>query len=180
MKLFIASKKIFLFIFIFTIHFQSFTQLQNSTWTTYKDLQGKFEILTPISPTAKSFNVNSEYGMIESKALTMFSESNKNQYLFGYADYPLQESDSINDFFNSRITGSVDNVHGKLLNQEIIKYKNYPGRKIRVIWKNGELVNNVIFYLINNRLYYLQVTSTISNDFNNDIYKFLNSFKYIE
>jgi hypothetical protein len=154
--------------------------LVSSTWTTYKDVQGKFEILTPMTPTAKIFNVNSEYGMIESKALTMFSETNINQYLFGYADYPLQDSDSINDFFNSRITGSVDNVHGKLLNEEIIKYKNYPGRKIRVVWKNGELVNNVIFYLINNRLYYLQVTSSISNDFNKDIYKFLNSFKYIE
>ena len=157
-----------------------FTLLLSSTWTTYKDVQGKFEILTPMTPTVKTFNVNSEYGMIESKALTMFSESNKNQYLFGYADYPMQESESIDDFFNSRITGSVDNVHGKLLNEEIIKYKNYPGRKIRVTWKNGELVNNVIFYLINKRLYYLQVTTSISNDFNNDIYKFLNSFKYID
>lgn len=88
-----------------------FTLLLSSTWTTYKDVQGKFEILTPMTPTVKTFNVNSEYGMIESKALTMFSESNKNQYLFGYADYPLQESESIDDFFNSRITGSVDNVH---------------------------------------------------------------------
>jgi len=180
MKLNLASKNIVLFIFTFTFYFQTLAQQQNSTWSTYKDVQGKFEILTPITPTAKTFNVNSEYGVIESKALTMFSESNINQYLFGYADYPLQGSESINDFFKSRIVGSVDNVHGKLLNEEIIKYKNYPGRKIRVIWQNGELVNNVIFYLINERLYYLQVTSSIRNDFNKDIYKFLNSFKYTE
>ena len=133
-----------------------------------------------MKPTAKTFNVNSEYGMIKSYALTMFSESNTNQYLFAYADYPLKDYESIDEFFNSRITGSVENVHGKLLNEEIIKYQNYPGRKIRVIWKNGELVNNTIFYLIKNRLYYLQVTTSKSNDFNNDIYKFLNSFKYLE
>ncbi|MBU3661166.1 MAG: hypothetical protein FGM14_14935 [Flavobacteriales bacterium] len=180
MKLNIASKNIFLFIFTFALYFHSKAQLKNETWSTYKDLQGKFEILTPITPTAKTFNVNSEFGVIESKALTMFSESNINQYLFGYADYPLQKSDSVNDFFNSRIVGSVDNVHGKLLNEEIIKYKNYPGRKIRVIWQNGELVNNIIFYLINDRLYYLQVTCSTSNDFNKDVYKFLNSFKYTE
>ena len=152
----------------------------SSTWTSYKDVQGKFEILTPLPPAVKTYNVNSEYGMIESKALIMFSESNTNQYLFGYADYPLHESEGIDDFFNYRITGSVDNVHGKLLNEEIIKYKNYPGRKIRVVWRNGELVNNVIFYLINKRLYYLQVTTPTSNDFNNDIYKFLNSFEYLD
>lgn len=157
-----------------------YTLLISSTWTSYKDVNGKFEILTPMTPTLKTFNVNTEYGLIESKALTMFSESNKNQYLFGYADYPLKESNSIDDFFNSRITGSVDNVHGKLLNVENIKHKNYPGRKIRVIWKNGELINNVIFYLIKKRLYYLQVTTSINNDFNTDIYKFLKSFKYIE
>ncbi len=163
-----------------TLYFLYFSLLITSTWNVYKDVQGKFEILTPVTPTFKTFKVNSEYGMIESKALTMFSESSKNQYLFAYADYPLNESDNIEDFFNSRITGSVDNVHGKLLNEEIIKYKNYPGRKIRVIWKNGQLVNYVIFYLINKRLYYLQVTTPISNDFNDDIYKFLNSFKYKE
>ena len=157
-----------------------FSLLITSTWTAYKDVDGKFEILTPFTPTAKTYKVNSEYGMIESKALIMFSESNKNQYMFAYADYPIQQSENLDDFFKSRITGSVDNVHGTLLNEEIIKYKNYPGRKIRVIWKNGEQVNNIILYLINKRLYYLQVTTAKRNDFNDDIYKFLNSFKYTE
>jgi hypothetical protein len=157
-----------------------FTLFSVSTWTSYKDLKGKFEILTPMTPTIKTYNVDNEFGIIESKALIMFNESNKNQYLLGYADYPIQQSESIDDFFKSRIKGSVDNIHGKLLNDEIIKYKTYPGRKIRVLWKNGELVNTAMFYLINRRLYYLQVTTSISNDFNNDIYKFLNSFKYIE
>jgi len=82
----------FYFFTIYNLYFYediiTFTLLLSSTWTTYKDAQGKFEILTPMVPTAKTFNVNSEYGMIESKALTMISESNKNQYLFGYADYP--------------------------------------------------------------------------------------------
>ncbi|MBU3658779.1 MAG: hypothetical protein FGM14_02835 [Flavobacteriales bacterium] len=163
-----------------TLSLLYFILFLSTTWTTYKDVEGRFEILIPMTPTIKTYKVSSEYGMIESKALIMFSESSKNQYLFGYADYPLKESDNLDDFFYSRIMGSVDNVHGKLLNEEIIKYKNYPGRKIRVLWKNGELVNNAIFYLINKRLFYLQVTTSTSNDFNSDIYKFLNSFKHIE
>lgn len=179
MKRIPISKKIFLFIFIFSFCFQNLAQKQNSIWSAYNDIQGKFEILTPMSPTLKTFKVKSEYGIIESKGFSMFSESNKNQYLFAYADYPLKESDNINDFFNSRIIGSVENIHGTILNEEIINYKDYPGRKIRVLWNNGELVNNVIFYLINNRLYYLQVTTAIQDDFNKDIYKFLNSFKYL-
>ena len=157
-----------------------FTATFAVTWTTYKDVDGRFEILTPMTPTAKTFKVNSEYGMIETKALSMFSESDQNQYLFAYSDYPLEKSENITDFFQNRIVGSVDNLHGQLLNEEIIEYKGYPGRKIRILWKNGELVNNVKFYLIKNRLYYLQVTTSKRNDFNNDIYKFLNSFKYIE
>jgi hypothetical protein len=150
------------------------------TWSEFKDLEGKFQILVPMKPSFKNLSVNSEYGIIESKVLTMYSDSNINQYLLGYADYPLIKSEKINDFFKSRIIGAVNNIHGKLLSEEIVNYKNYPGRKIRVLWKNGELVNNAIFYLVNNRLFILQVTTSISNDFNKDIYRFLNSFTYIE
>jgi hypothetical protein len=178
MRINTSYNNILLFLFIFAISFQNLGQNQN--WSAFKDIKGKFEIITPISSTLKTYTVKSEYGIIESKSFSIFSESNKNQYLFAYADYPLKESDNIDNFFNSRILGSVENIHGKLLNEEVINYKNYPGRKIRVLWNNGELVNNVVFYLINNRLYYLQVTTSVGDDFNTDIYKFLNSFKYLD
>ena len=105
-------------------------------------------------------------------------------YMLSYADYPIGaiHSDSINlldSFFISCREGSVANVQGKLLSETILNFSGYPGRELRMDFKNGLAIIRCRNYLVKNRLYSLLIITLTENNFNTSINKFLDSFKLL-
>ena len=151
----------------------------NKEWKSFQPANGNFVVMMPGEPELKEKIVNSVLGEIK---LTMYmyqppSGSDDNvAYAVSYMDCPADKitSDSVSlikDFFDNSRDGSLKAIQGKLLTEEIIKYKNFPGREQRVDFRNGMAVIKLRHYLVNNRLYSLQVITPTDNNFNKSINK---------
>jgi hypothetical protein len=102
------------------------------------------------------------YGLIETEYPDSVINSDKKEIL--------------DNFFRNSIDGSVNNVHGKLLTETKIQIDTFPGREIRVDFREGLGVIKMRFYLVKNKMYFLQTITDTKKDFNKSINKFMDSF----
>lgn len=178
-----SNRKFLLPLFVIIIAALSFKSAEKE-WHPFEPVNGNFVVLMPGVPEMKEKIVNSAVGEIK---LIMYmyqppSGTDDNvAYAVSYMDYPADKitSDSttlIKDFFDNARDGSIKAIQGKLLTEEIIKYKNFPGREQRVDFRNGMAIIKYRHYLVNNRVYTLQVITPTDNNFNKSINKFLDSF----
>jgi hypothetical protein len=86
------------------------------------------------------------------------------------------KTEKLDAFFRNAIDGSVKNYHGKLLIEKIIEFEKYPGREIKVDFKEGLAIVKMRCYLIKNRMYILTTITETKKDFNQSINKFMDSF----
>lgn len=157
----------------------------NNDWIELKPENGNCSIQMPSQPTAQEKIVNSEIGELKTKMffLQPANGSDENKlYGLSFADYPegTIHSDSTNllkDFFDNSRDQAIENVHGKLLSETIIKINGYPGRESRIDFKNGLAIIKHRTYLVKNRIYILQVITLTENSYNVSINRFLDSFK---
>ena len=177
----ILSGIILLIIFSFSNHRQDWKQVLPEG--------GNCSILMPASPKEIDKIINNPlYGELTAKIWTFQPEKGPDPniaYMVGYIDYPERtiHSDSIRllkNFFNSSRDGAINNVQGKLLSETIINLSGYPGREVRVDFKNGLALIRYRYFLVRNRLYMLQVITLTENNFNASINKFLDSFNLLK
>jgi hypothetical protein len=157
-------------------------------WIAYEPEHSKCSILIPGQPQKKEQSVNTGAGNVTLELFMYQPEQGADDnylYMISYADLPIDQisSDStglINGFLDNARDGAINNVHGKLMAETVIKYQKYPGREMRIDFQNGTAVIQSRIYLIKNRLYTLQVIIPPTKDFNASVNKFLDSFSLIE
>jgi hypothetical protein len=100
-------------------------------------------------------------------------------------DYPdsvinSDKKNILDVFFRNSIDGAVSNVHGKLLTESVIQIDGFPGREIRVDFRDGLAVIKMRFYLVKNEMYIIQTITDTKRDFNKSINRFMDSFELIK
>ena len=99
-----------------------------------------------------------------------------------YPDSLIQASKDesyISGLFRGGIDGAVNNVQGKLLSESIISIQGYPGREIKVDFKDGLAIIRMRFYMVKNKMYILQTITLTGKDPNPSINQFFNSFRLL-
>ena len=154
-------------------------------WESFKFDKYGYWMDFPSEPEYTPQKVNTEIGALDLH-FYMLDNTKKggNYYSSAYSEYPdsILHSDKkelLDGFFKASIEGAVKNIHGELLSEKIIDINGYPGREIKVSAKSISLVLKMRIFLVENKVYMLQVLTPIKNDFNKSINKFLDSFELI-
>jgi hypothetical protein len=172
------------------VQMMDFPVSDTSSWKTFNDSDANYSILFPGEPNENSQTVETEIGNLEVKQYIFEPKLGKDAnilYGTGYTVYPAQyidnrsmDEEQLAEFFRNSVNGTVANVQGRLLSTHIIDYKGYPGREIKIDIKDGLAVVKMRSYLIQNKMYILQVISPAKNTFNKSINYFLDSFVWKE
>ena len=144
-----------------------------------------YKIYFPQKPTDQSQTINTALGYM--KATTYMYEvpegvkDDNLVYSVTQTQFPdsiinSDKTEILSTFFRNSIDGAIKNVRGKLLQETIIQIENFPGREIKVDFRDGLAVITMRFYLVKNTMYYIQTFTDANKDFNNSIDKFMNSF----
>ena len=178
------SLNIILGFFLTAISLTAFSQ----NWDNISPEECKCAILMPGKPEQAKRTINHPaYGKLTMNFAILQPKDSTDPnlvYMLSYTDYPTGtiHSDSTNtleSFFASSREGAIANVQGKLLSETIVNLSGYPGRELRINFKNGLALIRCRNYLVKNRLYTIQIITLTENNFNNSINKFLESFKLL-
>lgn len=167
------------------ICFFSFTQ---TDWKRFTSYEGKFSVLSPAELQEKVNNIETEVGTMAYHSFfyqPIEKEPENFIYMISYVDYPEaafhpDSTEVINDFFETTIAGAVESLNGELRYSNEVSLNDNPGRIWRIDYINGEAVMKTKAFLAGNRYYSIQVASHKDKSLNNDMDKFLDSFKIIE
>jgi hypothetical protein len=146
-----------------------------------------YSALFPVKPTANTKTIPSELGELQLN-INMYDASKSGKkddnliYMSMSTEYPQSAvhsdmKEKLPTLFRGAIDGSVKNVNGKLLSEKEIGLDGYPGREIKVDFKDGLAIINARYYLVKNRMYAIQ-TITLTERFPNESQeRFMSSFQ---
>lgn len=145
-----------------------------------------YQIEFPQEPQANNQVVPSEIG--ELKMNIYMHDASKSQgddnlvYMVNFTEFPAEQihssdTDALPEFFRNSIDGAVTNVAGKLLSEKTIQYGDYPGREIKIDFRNGMAVICSRMYLVENNLFMMQTITLTEKQNNKSITRFMDSFK---
>jgi hypothetical protein len=148
----------------------------------FRSLSGNFLVLFPEHPVIETQKINTLIGVIDAHMSQVTTEDM--YYAVSYSDYPADfiNSSTPDEVLNGARDGALDNTKGKLLQELIITYEDYPGRDLKYEITNED--ESVIVYhrilLVNERLYQIIVVTEEKNMFSRKIFDFLESFKLVD
>lgn len=87
------------------------------------------------------------------------------------------KTEMIEPLMRNSVDGAVKNVQGQLLSESVISLGEYPGREVKVSYRQGAGIINLRIYLVKNTLYMLQTICNKNKDNNASTKTFMNSFK---
>ncbi|MEL6674836.1 MAG: hypothetical protein AAFR61_21690 [Bacteroidota bacterium] len=105
-------------------------------------------------------------------------------FLVNYTKYPAEATDwhseeERKNLFRGAVDGFVASVRGELVREEEVEFSGYPGRKVQVKTADEILLFNVRIYMVDDKLYLLQVASKIEAYPNEEADAFLDSFSFL-
>ncbi|HEX5150083.1 MAG TPA: hypothetical protein VFW07_01475 [Parafilimonas sp.] len=162
----------------------SFTDPGDWILFTTKDCKISF----PKKPSEQSQILNTAIGQLQLNIYSYEADDNEKDdnlvYMLMETAYPdsvinSDKKEMLENFFRKSIDGAVNNVHGKLLTESIIQYEDFPGREVRVDFRDGLAVIKMRFYLVKNKMFVIQTITDTKNDFNKSIDKFMDSFQLV-
>ncbi len=157
-------------------------------WMLFQDAGNNFKVNIPQKPTESEQTVNSEIGDLYMKIFMLDqSEAKDDNLVYGviYTDYPDSlvssefEKEKVNGFFTGAIEGASTNIEGIVLSQEVVSYKKFPGRLVKIQFGEEKMNMYMKMFLVKNRVYILQVICTAKKDKNKSINKFFDSFALV-
>lgn len=159
---------------------QNSPQNNQSVWQPFTSGEGGFTALFPGNPEGIQETINTKQGTVD---LTGFRVERPDEalYLITYSNLPNNfnlgdNTEYINDFFDTVIQGFTNETEGKILSQTPISINNNPGREVKI-----QLPENLIaryrVYEINDRLYQLLVATAKEEHLQGSIEGFFNSFR---
>ena len=162
------------------------TQAQEA-WTYYSSEAGNFVVLAPGEMEYRVSNLDLPIG--ELKYHIYFSQGKDSSenilYQVSYCDYPegSVHSDStefLQLLFDQNTRESAKSVNGKVIYEEAISHKGYPGKLFKVHFAEDQAAIKTHLFMIENRYYALSVTSLRGKSLNPFVDSFLDSFRMIE
>ena len=164
-----------------------FAASDTTNWEVFHSDEANFSILFPKSPKREAQNTGTEIGELEVVQYSYQPEIGDDAnilYGVGYTVYPANTIDSeklsaeeLTQVLDGSVNGAVSNVKGTLLSSDEVSYKSYPGREVKVDFRNGLAVIKMKCYLVKDKMYIIQVISPVKNGVNASIDHFFNSFE---
>jgi len=167
-----------IFIFIIII----FPNSVYGEWKTYFLSEGNISILLPEQPTKKVSHFKKAKGIIVPNYTYQSCLNNcEIAYTVTYGDWGKGSNIAKNPeaaMDHSKNT-MLKNVNGTLTFEKFIKYKGYPGReqKINIDTNQGLYIGLQRMYIINGKMYVINVSTPAKDQFMPEHYKYLDSFK---
>lgn len=160
-----------------------------SEWYEFKDYEGKFVIKLPtIEPMTEHIDtIKTAVGNLNYHTFYYAPKDPNAENKFfqvAYVDYPkgLFPKDSValvNDFLESTVNSAVENLKGNLLYVSDLDMNGYKGKQWRTDYNKGNSVMKNKCFLIDNRMYLVQIATTRKRALNVEMEKYLDSFKVI-
>ena len=139
-----------------------------SEWKEFYSVRGNFSVFVPDTSVINFTSKSEDYSIT-----VYYADTKQSSYIIGYVDYQMDLSQSslrqIYDKFLKEFLGT----DVKLLNQQNITLNKYSGIEIEYQSKNQEKIAKSRFFLVGQRLYFLD----ISNYKAGDATQFFNSFQ---
>lgn len=158
---------------------------KTSRWYLLKDSAFNFSIKLPEKPEIKETSINSEFGFIPVIHYNNFKvQGDPNLYynvaITHYKGVNEYSRDDMQDFWERRKNGALENFNGTLLLEEKTNLNGLDGRKFRFLRNDKSLIMTMWAYLCEDRMYSLVVVTRRESDSNTAIYYFLKSFNMID
>ncbi len=160
-----------------------------SEWYEFKHYEGKFVVKLPtLEPMIEHIDtIKTDLGNLDYHTFYYAPKDPNAENKFfqvAYVDYPatLFPKDStalINDFLESTVQSSVENINGKLLYINDIDLQGNKGKQWRTDYNKGNSVMKNKCFLVQNRMYMIQIATTRKRALNIEMEKFMDSFKVI-
>jgi hypothetical protein len=153
-------------------------------WRSFTPKGERFEILVPGEMKSGEKKLLTEIGEIH--PITWIyegkSDENNNLYMISYVDYPesMFHEDSlalIKEFLEVSMETHIEDLKGDLVYKSDAPYGLFPGIIYRASYNSNKHVVKSRMILIGNRFYALQVYTTSEKSLNNDMNRFLESFR---
>ena len=147
-------------------------------WRRFQSTEGRFEVMLPKPPEQMQQMVDL---LGESIPLYAFaSEDTSADYLISYADYPQEFISRIgepSEFLQAVKEGFLGGIEARDVVTQSRRLQGYPGLMVEYMTPDGAS-GYAHFYLVNDRLYQLMVTSQPRNSGNwpDNAQRFLTSF----
>jgi len=150
-------------------------------WQTYYLTEGDFSLYMPHKPSQKVSKQRASKRLVE----TYFYQSCISDCIIAYsasfADFGKDShfAKDPNTALAFGKAGALRNTNGKLTYESYIDYKGYPGKehKIDIQTHQGLYVLIQRVYIINGKVYEMNVTTPVKMQFMPEHYRFLDSFK---
>ncbi len=157
-------------------------------WEVFNSVEGNFSILAPANLEENIQVIPSDLGQIEYVTYSChFKDPSFSNfaYVISYATYPdgMIPADSVHildDFLNNSMEASAESLKGQIVYVESASQQSVNGLIGRIEYDEGQAVMKTKVFFKDNRYYSLQVFSAAAKSLNNDIDKFLESFKFLD
>ncbi|NUO00379.1 MAG: hypothetical protein HUU01_07150 [Saprospiraceae bacterium] len=148
-----------------------------------------FQIEFPKKPIADTKAIASDIGPLEMKLFIHdASQGGKDDnfvYMLMHTEYPdsLVNSETLSDvpaFLKASAEGAANNVGGKLLSDVDIELDGFPGKEIKIDFRDGLAIIKMRFYLVKNKMYVIQAITETGKFPNKSVDRFMDSFKLLK
>lgn len=170
-------------------YFLSAFTLFSATWQTFRTIEGGFEIQVPATLEHTIQQINTDLGPIDFHTYYLITENEKKGHFFFQVSYyesealeiPADSLKLIEDFFAATVEQAAISVSGQVLILDEVAYQGlYPGRFWRIHYNGGRSVLKTKAYLVGDRYYSIQVAVDADFSLDDDIDRFMDSFKLID
>ncbi|MFC1708464.1 hypothetical protein ACFL2J_00190 [Candidatus Omnitrophota bacterium] len=149
-------------------------------WKRFESKEGGFSVDFPGEPIVNTVKLPTDFGLIP---LYVFVLNAQNEFIYSisFVDYPgnLFAQKTAEGALDAARDGVIANVQGQLLSESPISFKGYLGRVVEFSATEGKSYAKARFFLVNQRLYHIMVTTATERKSSYDIRRFLDSFKLI-
>ncbi len=164
-------------------------QVVAQDWKKLKKEDFEFRVEFPVTPESSQQSVPTDIGpqIMDMYSGDMTGSRTTGNLFFSMirTEYPAEYFENADDQFEKErldgaVNGAVTNVNGSLLSQEFVSFNGYPGREIIIGVYNNTSFLHMNVYLVDNKLYILQVIADDKKKENEERQRFFESFDLIK
>lgn len=157
-------------------------------WTVFTSENGGFSVMTPGDLDLQVQSIPTQVGEIQLHTYTHKvpdSTAQVFQYSVTYYEYPeilipADSTEMLAQFFDETLVAIAERLDGRIVYSEPVPFQDYPARLTRISYHEDKYALKNKMVLANNRFYLIEVFSTSDKVVDDDINKFIDSFKFNE
>ncbi len=157
-----------------------------SDWMMYRNIDGRFKVLTRGNFEEKLATFETALGTIQSHTFVYQPKEKEENliYMVMYYDFPeggmhSDSMDLLKDFFDETVKKTIADTQGVLIYENDLEHQSYPARQWRIHYPDNQAAIRSRAFIVKNRFYMLQTISMTDVEQNNTTDFFINSFKVL-